>query len=104
MHCLFVGGVWNICLQMVLRALWVEGIRDAYGSLFEYVQRWRFPKRLGNSKLHELFANNIRKNDDEAILSWVDEHGPKKWTALARSLDRHYIHGRSSVMNRFIQR
>ena len=29
MHCLFVGGVWNICLQMVLRALWNDGIRDA---------------------------------------------------------------------------
>merc|ERR1712192_359834 len=41
------------------------------------------------------------KDDDNSILSWVDEHGPKKWTALARSLDRHYIHGRSSVMNRF---
>ena len=44
MHCLFVGGVWNICLQMVLRVLWQDGIRDAYSSLFAYVQRLRFRK------------------------------------------------------------
>ena len=39
MHCLFVGGVWNICLQMVLLVLWRDGIRYAYSSLFAYVQR-----------------------------------------------------------------
>ena len=81
MHCGFVGGVWIIGMQMVLDALWADGIRDAYDSLFEYVQRWRFPKRLGNSKLHELFAKSIRKRVTKQCASNVRQARAYRCTA-----------------------
>ena len=34
-------------------------------------------------------------------MAWVDKVGPRKWTDLAWSLNRHYIHGPTSVMNRY---
>ena len=61
----------------------------------------RLPIEAINRLASILYSRKFTKDDDDAILAWVEQHGPKKWTALARSLDRHYIHGRSSVMNRF---
>ena len=61
----------------------------------------RLPVEAINRLASILYSRKFTKDDDNAILAWVDQHGPKKWTALAKSLDRYYIHGRSSVMNRF---
>lgn len=61
----------------------------------------RLPVEAINRLASSLYSGKFSKKDDEAILAWVDQHGPKKWTALARSLDRHYIHAPASVMNRF---
>ena len=61
----------------------------------------RLPVEAINRLASILYTRKFTKDDDSAILAWVDQHGPKKWTALAKSLDRYYIHGRSSVMNRF---
>ena len=61
----------------------------------------RLPVEAFNRLASILYSGRFTKKDDEAILAWVDQYGPKKWTALARSLDRFYIHGPASVMNRF---
>ena len=60
----------------------------------------RLPVEAINRLASSLFSGKFTKKDDEAILAWVDLYGPKKWIALARSLNRHYIHGPASVMNR----
>ena len=66
MHCIFVSGVWNICFQMVLQALWSAGIRDVYDSLRDYIKLWCWPRRVNSSKLHELFNDGRRKKNHEA--------------------------------------
>jgi len=67
MHCIFVSGVWNICFEMVLQALWSAGIRDVYDSLRDYVKLWCWPRRVNSGKLHELFTDGRRKNNHEAL-------------------------------------
>ena len=66
MHCCFVSGVWSICLQLLLQALWHSGVRDAYASLQKYMKLWRWPRRLKASKLDELFTEGRRKKNNEA--------------------------------------
>ena len=61
----------------------------------------RLPVEAINRLASILYSRKFTKDDDNAILAWVDQHGPKKWTALARSLGKHSIHGPASVMNRF---
>ena len=48
-----------------------------------------------------LFAGTFTKQEDEKILAWVKEHGPKDWTRLARSLGRRYAGAGSSVQQRY---
>ena len=62
----------------------------------------RLPVEAINRLSSILYSGKFSREDDKAILAWVDEHGPKEWTALARSLDRHYIHATASVMNRLV--
>ena len=67
MHCIFVSGVWNICLEMVLQALRSAGIRDVYDSLRDYVKLWCWPRRVNSGKLHELSTDGRRKKNLEAL-------------------------------------
>ena len=61
----------------------------------------RLPVEALNRLASILYSGKFTKKDDKAILAWVDQHGPNKWTDLAWSLDRHYIHGPPSVINRY---
>ena len=61
----------------------------------------RLPIEALNRLASILYAGKFTKKEDKAILAWVDQNGPNKWTDLAWSLNRHYIHGPTSVMNRY---
>ena len=61
----------------------------------------RLPVEALNRLAGSLFGKKFTKKEDKAILAWVDKVGPRKWTDLAWSLNRHYIHGPTSVMNRY---
>ena len=63
-------------------------------------------KELDHMKLlllenHLLLLENDTKEEDEKILAWVKEHGPKDWTKLARSLGRKYAGAGPSVQQRY---
>ena len=66
MHCLFVAGVWNITVQLVLKSLQDARMSDAYQRLQEVVSTWTFPARLKQRKLPELFHPNRRDSNNEA--------------------------------------
>jgi len=46
-----------------------------------------------------LFSKNFSKTEDEFILSWVSQNGPR-WTELAVLLGRNYIYSNSTVSKR----
>ena len=71
----------------------MRGIKDSH---------LRFPVEALNRLASILYSGNFSKEEDEAILAWVEEHGPNNWTGLAGSLGRNYIHGPASVFNRLI--
>ena len=48
----------------------------------------RLPMEAYNRLAVLLFAGTFTKEEDEKILAWVEEHGAKDWTKLARSLGR----------------
>ena len=61
----------------------------------------RLPMEAYNRLAVLLFAGTFTKQEDEKILAWVKEHGPKDWTKLARSLGRRYAGAGSSVQQRY---
>ena len=66
MHCLFVSGVFNITLNLVLRALHFAGVTDAYSLAYSFIERWRWPQRLRQRALHEMFAQPRERANNEA--------------------------------------
>ena len=48
-----------------------------------------------------LHSGTFTEEEDAAILSWVEEHGPTRWRELARSLGRTYPNAAMAVANRF---
>ena len=69
----------------------MRGIKDSH---------LRFPVVALNRLASILYSGNFTKEEDKAILAWMEEHGPNNWTSLAGSLGRNYIHGPASVFNR----
>jgi len=61
----------------------------------------RLPMEAYNRLAVLLFAGTFTKEEDEKILAWVEEHGPKDWTKLARSLGRKYAGAGPSVQQRY---
>jgi len=48
-----------------------------------------------------LFAGRFSEEEDSSILAWVEEHGPKDWAKLGRSLGRHYPTAGANLHKRF---
>ena len=61
MHCMFVQGIWNITMHVLLEAI-EKTRRDVYPQLQTYVSHWRWQCRLKN-KLFELFTESRRKSN-----------------------------------------
>ena len=47
MHCLFVGGVFNVVVYTLLEALFQGGTRGIYKALQTFLDGWRWPKSAG---------------------------------------------------------
>ena len=61
----------------------------------------RLPVEVCGKLATLLFAGRFSEEEDSAILAWVDKHGPKDWTKLARSLGRHYPTAGANVQKRY---
>jgi len=61
----------------------------------------RLPMEAYNRLPVLLYAGSFTKEEDEKILAWVEENGPKDWAKLARIMDRRYAGASSSVMHRY---
>lgn len=66
MHCLFVGGVWNITLQLTLHALQTARAPDVYQRFASAISQWNWPARMKQSRLEELFSLSRRASNNDA--------------------------------------
>ena len=55
MHALFVDGVCNICLYLLLETCIVGGYGSVYESFSEYIANWKWPARVGYAHLSGIF-------------------------------------------------
>ena len=55
MHGLFVGGVCNITVFLLLEIFLVNGVPDVYQLLHDFLLLWAWPGRLYTHKLHDIF-------------------------------------------------
>jgi hypothetical protein len=56
MHCLFVDGVVNLAVYLLLEVFVKGGYPDVYQILSEYIVNWVWPARLHANHLEEIFA------------------------------------------------
>ena len=66
MHMLFVTGVWNLTMNLVLEAVRPTIAGNIYALLRGYVERWVWPKRIGGLRLGELFREDKRASNARA--------------------------------------
>jgi hypothetical protein len=52
-------------------------------------------------KLGMIVSGKFTREEDEKILAWVEEHGPKNWRLLADQLGRHYKGASGAVQKRY---
>merc|ERR1719319_1659478 len=60
----------------------------------------RLPMEVYTKLAVYLFSGTFTEEEDAAILAWVEEHGPTRWTDLARSLGRKYLKASAGVQER----
>jgi len=61
----------------------------------------RLPLQTYNRLAVLLYGGTFTKQDDETILAWVKQYGPKDWTKLAHIMDRRYAGAGDVVMHRY---
>ena len=61
----------------------------------------RLPMQVYTKLAALLFSGSFTEEEDAAILTWVDKHGPTCWAELARSLGRRYLSAGPIVQNRY---
>ena len=61
----------------------------------------RLPMEVYTKLAVYLFGGTFTEEEDAAILAWVEEHGPTRWTELARSLGRKYLQASATVSVRY---
>ena len=59
MHMVFVSGVWNVVLNMLLESL-RKVKHDIYAVVRKYVEQWRWPASMKKGKFWQLFADARR--------------------------------------------
>ena len=63
MHMLFVAGVWNLVVHLVLQAAHSQIPGNIYVLLGGFVEMWHWPAQVGANKLHELFTKDRQKGN-----------------------------------------
>jgi hypothetical protein len=66
MHCLFVDGICNLVLYLLLESCMAAGYTDVYAILSEYIARWRWPSRIGDDYLADIFSKERRDKHRKA--------------------------------------
>ena len=61
----------------------------------------RLPMEVYTKLAVLLYSGSFTKEEDAAILAWVDKHGATRWTELARNLGRKYLRAGPTVQNRY---
>ena len=65
MHALFVDGVFNLTLYLLLESVIQIGLPDVYTAFSNYIANWTWPARVKASHLPEIFAGD-RKDKHRA--------------------------------------
>jgi len=63
----------------------------------------RLPMQVYTKLAALLFSGSFTEEEDAAILTWVDKHGPTRWAELARNLGRRYLSAGPIVQNRYVE-
>ena len=66
MHGLFVDGVCNITVYLVLEAFIVSGMSDVYTQLSSYIGLWDWPGRIYSNQLPDIFAESRKDKHRKA--------------------------------------
>ena len=66
MHCLFVDGVYNVQLYLLLEAFLDDGCANIYELVRGYVAKWHWPSRFHAHRLSELFASHRKESSRKA--------------------------------------
>jgi hypothetical protein len=66
MHCIFVSGVWNHVMDLLLESLKEAGIARPYDLFYNYIKQWHWPGRLKMNKVFEVFAHKRREGNRKA--------------------------------------
>ena len=61
MHAIFVDGVFNLILYLLLEAVIQIGFTDVYEVFSKYIANWKWPHRVQGANLHGIFAGDREK-------------------------------------------
>ena len=67
MHCLFVHGVCNVIIYLLLEELITAGMKDIYEQLENFLQLWEYPRRVHGNGLPDNFSEARKKNTERHI-------------------------------------
>ena len=66
MHALFVDGLFNLAVYMLLEAFIVAGFPHVYQVCSDYIAKWTWPARIHGNHLHENFEHCRRDKHRKA--------------------------------------
>ena len=67
MHCLFVDGVCNVSVYLLLEEHISAGQKDIYGELEKFLQEWQYPGRVHGTHISDIFATPKKHRDAKHI-------------------------------------
>jgi hypothetical protein len=66
MHCMVAGGIFQLCLHLMLEALWADGVKNIYAMLGTYLDIYHWPRRLNIASMTAYFAPKRREAHRDA--------------------------------------
>jgi len=66
MHGLFVDGICNVCIYLLLKAYFQKGHTPVYQVFSDYIAKWKWPGRVNSKSLHECVSQSRRDQHSEA--------------------------------------
>ncbi len=66
MHCLFVDGICNLALYLLLESCERAGYKDIYNALSDYLAKWNWPSRIDGEHLPSIFVEARRDKHRKA--------------------------------------
>ena len=62
MHALFANGLCGLCVYLLFEAFITAELRNVYETFADYVSRWRWPSRVHDTNLAEIFLQAAKSN------------------------------------------